>query len=123
MTDADRARAAARDIADAIGRRDIASLSAAMAPGFVHRTVGGETLDAGAFLKAIESIPGEIMSVELEHVTVDVSGESALVTGTQRARVRVNGEVVDDRGAFVDWFVKVEAGWRIRAAVSLPPPA
>jgi ketosteroid isomerase-like protein len=123
MRDDDRVRAIARDIANAIGRKDLDALSALMAPGFVHRTVGGDTLDAEAFLRGIEAIPGDIVSIVLEQVTVDVSDQSALATGIQRAQVRVNGEIVNDRGAFVDWFVKVGGEWRIRVAVSLPAGA
>jgi ketosteroid isomerase-like protein len=123
MTDEDRVREAARDIADAIGRRDVEQLSLAMAPGFVHRSAGGEAAGREAFLRSITEIPGEIVSVELDQVTVDLSGGGALVTGVQRARLRIEGEIVDDRGVFVDWFVKVDGGWRIQVAVSLPVTA
>jgi ketosteroid isomerase-like protein len=120
MSDEERVRAIARDIAEAIGRRDLDALSTVMAPGFVHRSVGGDTLDAEAFLSGIEAIPGDIVSVVLEAVTVDVQGDAALVTGFQRAQVRVDAELINDRGVFVDWFVRVGGQWRIRAAVSMP---
>jgi hypothetical protein len=120
MTDEDRVREAARGIADAIGRRDLERLSLAMAPGFVHRSPGGDAIGRDAFLKGVAEIPGEILSVELEQVTVDLATGAALVTGVQRARVRIDGEIAEDRGLFVDWFVEVEGDWRIQVAVSLP---
>lgn len=113
---------AARHIAAAIGRRDLAAVREMLAPGFVHRALGGGRSDAEAFLGAIEEIPGEILLVRLELVDVDVSPTGALVTGVQHAQVRLNGDVVDDRRAFVDWFVKHERAWRIQAAVDLPGP-
>ena len=41
----------------------------------------------------------------------------------QHAQVRVDGQVVDDRRPFVDWFVKDAGEWRIRVAVDLPGAA
>ena len=61
------------------------------------------------------------MFVRVEQLTVDVSGD-------QRDRHRpfsrhgsnIDGSVVDDRRAFVDWFVRQGGQWRLRTAVDLP---
>src|SRR4051812_42542547 len=113
---------AARQLAAAIARRDVAAIRERLAPGFVHRTHGGAGADAKAFLQAIEQIPGEILVVSLEQVEIDMSPLGALVTGVQQAQVRVDGEVIVDRRGFVDWFVKRAGEWRIQAAVDLPEP-
>jgi hypothetical protein len=112
---------AATAIANAIAARDVDSLASLVAPGFVHRIPGGATTDTASFLNGIRQIPGDINFVRLEHLEVDLSEESALVTGIQHAQVRIAGKDVDDRRAFVDWFVKTSGAWRIRAAVE--PPA
>jgi len=112
----------AERLARAIGRRDRQAIRDLLAPGFVHRTPGGNAVDADAFVRAIEEIPGEITFVRLEHVAVDISGDGALVTGIQHAQVRADGILVDDRRAFVDWFVIDEGTWRVRAAVAMPEP-
>ena len=109
-------------VAASIASRDLATLSACLAPGFVHRTHGGERSDAEAFLRGIQNIPGEIAFVRLEQLVVDASTDWALVTGVQHAQVIVEGERIDDRRGFVDWFVKLEGEWRIQAAVDLPAP-
>jgi hypothetical protein len=106
-------------IAEAIGRRDVAWLSAVLAPGFVQRTPAGDTNDATAFLRAIGGIEAEILLVRLEKVEIDVADSGALATGVQLARVKVNGEEVEDRRGFVDWFVKVGGNWRLQVAVDL----
>ena len=106
-------------IAEAIGRRDVGWLSGILAPGFVQRTAAGDANDAAAFLRAIEGIEAEILLVRLERVDVDVADSTALATGVQLARVRVNGQEVEDRRGFVDWFVKVDGGWRLQVAVDL----
>jgi ketosteroid isomerase-like protein len=115
-------REAAVAIAEAIGRRDVKTMSGLLAPGFVHRTPGGETRDVNSFLRGIREIPGEIAFVRLGDVQIDVAGDAALVTGIQSARVRIEGRDIDDRRAFVDWFVKESGGWKLRVAVDLAVP-
>jgi hypothetical protein len=44
------------------------------------------------------------------------------VTGIQHARVRIDGEDIDDRRAFVDWLVPHDGAWKFRVAVDLPAP-
>lgn len=119
MNDRDRIAELSRRIAEAIGRRDVDWLDRVLAPGFVQRTPAGEAHDAAAFLRTIEGIQAEILFVRLESVEVDVKGAGALATGIQLARVRVNGEELEDRRAFVDWFVKVGDDWRLQVAVDL----
>ena len=118
--EAESLRRAAADIAAAIGRKDVDTVVQWLAPGFIHRSPGGAGSDARSFAQAIRDIPGEILFVRLEAVEVDVSDAGALVTGIQHARVRIEGTEIDDRRAFVDWFVKRDGEWRILVAVDLP---
>ena len=120
VSDRDRVVEASENLAEAISRRDVGTISRMLAPGFVHRTPGGESVDAAAFLAAIPQIPGEIEFVRLEALQVDLHGDGAFVTGMQHARVRIDGSTVDDHRAFVDWFVKLDGTWRLRAAAELP---
>ena len=120
MDETDGVRRAAMEVAAAIERRDVRALAGALAPGFIYRTPGGESRDAETFLKGIEDIPGEIVFVRLVGLEVDLSGGGALATGIQHARVRIEGNEIDDRRAFVDWFVAHHDEWRIRVAVDLP---
>ena len=120
LSGADGVTHAARRLAAAIARRDVDAIRKRLAPGFVHRTHGGAGAQAEAFLQAIEQIPGEILVVSLERVEVDISPLGALVTGVQHAQVRVDGQIIEDRRGFVDWFVKHGGEWRIQAAVDLP---
>jgi hypothetical protein len=104
-------------LAAAIGRRDVAAVGGLLATGFVQRHAGGESVDADAFLAGIANLPGEILSVKVEQLTVDLAGDGAILTGMQQAQLRIEGELVDDRRAFVDWFVREAGEWRLRAAV------
>jgi hypothetical protein len=120
MDEHDAVAGVSRRLAAAIGRRDLNSIRALLAPGFVHRALGGDRTDAEAFLHGITQIPGEILSITLEQIAVDPSPTGVLVTGIQYAQVRIDGEVIEDRRAFVDWFVEDDGAWRIQAAVDLP---
>ncbi|MGK2857571.1 MAG: nuclear transport factor 2 family protein [Thermoanaerobaculia bacterium] len=120
MDESDRALRAATEMAGAIERRDVEALERALAPGFLHRTPGGETRDAETFLQGILEIPGEIVFGKLLCVAVDLSESGAMVTGIQHARVRVGGVEIDDRRAFVDRFATLDGSWRIRVAVDVP---
>jgi ketosteroid isomerase-like protein len=113
---------AALAIAEAIARRDVKAVAGLLAPGFVHHTPGGETRDADTFTRGIAQIPGEIAFVRLGNVRVDLAADAALVSGIQHARVRVEGQDIDDRRAFVDWFLREPAGWKLKVAVDLPAP-
>lgn len=112
--------AVAADIAAAIERRDTETLGKLLAPDFVYRTPAGDQRNAEAFLQGVRDIPGEIVFVRLANMEVDLSPAGALVTGIQHARVRVEGQDIDDRRAFVDWFVREAEVWRLRTAVDLP---
>ena len=118
----ERILATAIAIADAIGVRDVRRLGTLLSADFLHRKVGEGATGAAAFLAAIERIPGEILSVNLARIEIDMAGNSALVTGIQHARVRFDGELIEDTRPFVDWLIKESGDWRLRAAVELPAP-
>ena len=112
--------AASQEIAAAIAGRDVAVLARLLAPGFTHRTHGGDAVSTDAFLSGIIAIPGEIEFVNLEQLQVDVTPGGALVTGIQHARLSIEGKTVNDRRRFIDWFVSIDGEWRLQAAVDLP---
>jgi ketosteroid isomerase-like protein len=113
-----------QQIADAIARRDTAAIAGLLSADFVYRAPGGPSVPSDAFLRGIAEIPGEINFVKLEALQMDIVHDSAaLVTGIQHARVTVDGQVIDDRRAFVDLFERTAHGWRIRTAVDLPGPS
>ena len=120
MNEHDAIAEAATQVAAAIGRRDVDTLRQLLAPGFVHRSLGGDASNAEAFLQAIAQIPGEIRFVKLEQIDIDISPTGALVTGVQHAQVLLDGQLVEDRRAYVDWFVEQGGAWRVQAAVDLP---
>jgi len=117
--DRDAAIDLARRMAAAIGARDQAAIRALLARDFVQRAIGGAAARGDEFLAAVAQIPGEILSVDLEHLEVELTDAGALVTGVQHARVRIDGNIVDDRQPFVDWMVKEAGEWRFRAAIGL----
>jgi hypothetical protein len=113
---------AERETMDAIGRKDAAALRRILHPQFVYRTPGAPEASREEFLKNVTSLTAEIISVRGEEVRADVFGETAVVTGVQRARVRVDGKEFDSVGAFTDVFVKRRGRWRLWLAYSIELP-
>ena len=106
----------------AIGRKDAAALRRILDEEFVYRTPGGAELGREEFLLNISSLPFEILSVRGDGVKAGVFGETAAVTGVQRARVLADGREQESVVAFTDIFVKRGGRWRLRLAhgVELP---
>jgi ketosteroid isomerase-like protein len=132
MTDARRPRRTAesilrleKEIMGHIRAKDARALERLLTADFVYRTPGAEVSRAD-FLKGIATVPGRITSVEGEGLRVSVYGETAVLTGVQRARVRADdGPEQEGLNAFTDVFVKRNGRWRLALAygVELPTPA
>ena len=120
MDDRDQLIEISEKLAAAIARRDTGALRGLLAKGFTQRSAGGEGVGADAFLDGIKKIPGDILFVKVDQLTIDLSGDSAVVTGIQTAQLTMNGAVVIDRRSFVDWFVRESGEWRLRLAVDIP---
>ena len=120
MNDAEQLVTISEQLAAAIARRDVAAVRGFLAKEFARRPAGGDAVDAQAFLAGITTIPGDILFVKVEHVTTDISGDTALVTGIQHTQLKIDNAVVIDRRAFVDWFVREAGEWKVRLAVDLP---
>lgn len=114
-----------REIMSHIREKETRALGRLLTADFVYRTPGAE-LSRAEFLKGIASVPGRITSVEGEGLRVSVYGETAVLTGVQRARVRADdGTEQEGLNAFTDVFVRRNGRWRLALAygVDLPAPA
>jgi hypothetical protein len=73
------------------------------------------------FLRAAVEIPGEILELSVLHLRARVVGGVGVLTGLQRARVRLpTGIEVDDVAFFTDVCVRTGTGWRMAVAHSGP---
>ncbi|TQF09964.1 nuclear transport factor 2 family protein, partial [Myxococcus llanfairpwllgwyngyllgogerychwyrndrobwllllantysiliogogogochensis] len=110
-------------IVRAIQARDTQALKGLMAEDLVFRGVGDVETDRTAFLANIAAIPGTLLSVETETVRAHIFGDTGVLTGTQRARVRLpDGTEVSDVGHFTDVCQRREGRWWVVLAHSLPAP-
>lgn len=122
MDERARVEQAATDVAEAIGRKDVAALEQLLAPDFRLRSPGGVSTERAAFIRAVCEVPAEVLSVTLEKLEIDLGDGAALVSGVQHARCRFHGETLNDVRPFVDWFVReADGAWRIRVALDLTP--
>ena len=122
MTDVETLVELSHRIASAIQRRDGATLGPLIDDGFVQIQVGAAEQDKPAFLAAIASFEGVIDSLDLEQIRVRLVENTAIVTGVQRAVVRLASGPVQGATAFVDVFVRRSEGWRIVLAFGADLP-
>ena len=110
---------------DAIRAKDVKALERVLTSDFVYRTPGAE-LSRAEFLQGVASLPGRILSVEGSELRVNVYGETAVLTGLQTSRARLeDGTEHTGTVAFTDVFVKQRGRWRLSLAYGfeLPEPA
>lgn len=112
-----------RETMDAIRSKDVRALGRVLADDFVYRAPGSEVGRAD-FLKGVAELPGRILSVEGEDLKVSVYGETAVLTGVQRSRVRTDdGAEHSSVVAFTDVFVRRGGRWRLALAYGVELPA
>ncbi len=106
-------------VIDAIRRRDAGALGALVTEGFVLLGSDGSETRREDFLRAAVEIPGEILELSVLHLRARVVGGVGVLTGLQRARVRLStGIEVDDMAFFTDVCVRTGTGWRMALAHS-----
>jgi hypothetical protein len=108
-------------VIDAIRRRDARALGALVTESFVLLGSDGIETPREEFLRAAVEIPGEILELSVLHLRARVVGGVGVLTGLQRARVRLpSGVEVDDVAFFTDVCVRTGTGWRMALAHSGP---
>ncbi|HEX6182558.1 MAG TPA: nuclear transport factor 2 family protein [Pyrinomonadaceae bacterium] len=111
-----------RETMDAIRAKDAKALERVLAADFVYRAPGAE-LSRAEFLQNVASLPGRILSVEGSELRVNVYGDTAILTGVQRSRVRTDDGVEHaSTVAFTDVFVKQGGRWRLSLAYGVELP-
>jgi hypothetical protein len=106
----------------AIAARDKHALALLLADDFVLRVPGQPDVDKAAFLGVIDAIPGDIVSIGGEDVRADFVGSVGRVSGLQIARVKVDGQLLEDRQSFVDLFERRADRWVMTWAFSVATP-
>jgi ketosteroid isomerase-like protein len=107
---------------EAIRSKDAKGLGRILADDFVYRTPEAEVSRAD-FLKNITALPGGILSVEGVNQRVSAYGETAVLTGVQKAVVRAaDGVEHTSTVAFTDIFVERGGRWRLALAYAVEFP-
>ena len=106
-------------VAAAIRAKDEHALLSYLSADFVLRRPGAKPQSAAEFVAAICQLSLELEFVRIEELTIDLTGDAALATGIQHSRVHMDGETIDSRQPFIDWFVKHEGRWQLHVALDL----
>jgi len=113
-----------REIMAAIKAKDATALSPLVADEFVYRTHFGAESNKSEFLQSISSLAVEIQSLQGDELKVNVYGDTAILTGVQRAEARLpEGEIDESAVAFTDVFVRRDGRWVMVLAYGIELPS
>ncbi|WP_163997640.1 nuclear transport factor 2 family protein [Pyxidicoccus caerfyrddinensis] len=108
-------------VTQAIRERNAARLRELLSENFVFRGTGDVETDREAFISSVAAIPGDILDLEISSLRAHVFGDTGVLTGEQRARVRLaDGTEVTDTQTFTDVCKWREGRWHMVLAHSLP---
>lgn len=112
------------EIMTAIRNKDAATLEPLLADDFIYRTHFGAEANKVEFLKSVAAFPVEIVSITGDEVKANVYGETAIITGVQRAEARLpEGGVEESFVAFTDVFVRRDERWLMVLAYGVELPS
>lgn len=113
-----------RDIMAAIKSKDASTLAPLLTDDFVYRTHFGAESNKAEFLESIAAFPVEILSIRGDELNVNVYGDTAVLTGVQRATARVpEGMPEESVVAFTDVFVRPDGRWLMTLAYGIELPS
>lgn len=102
---------------EAIRKRDEVALGRILDEGFVYRSPNGPDADKAEFIRAVVGLPVKLLAVWGENLEVNTFGETAILTGVQRAQVETDdGKEAISSVAFADIFIKRENNWTMALA-------
>ena len=97
---------------DALRTRDAQALRPLLSEDFELRMPGQPAVNREAFIESVAAIPGTILEVSSEDTEARVLGDVGVLSGHQRARVKLeDGTVVTQVGAFTDVARWQEGRW------------
>jgi len=97
---------------DALRGRDAVQLRRLLAEEFELRMPGQAPIGREAFIASVQAIPGEILEVGSEDVEGRILSDVGVLTGHQRARVRLaDGSQITQVGAFSDVARWIDGRW------------
>lgn len=115
--------AAERALFDALKNQDAKALAALLAEDFQFRNAGDEIVGKTAFLKAATSVEGTILSITSDNMRVQLYGEIAVLSGTQKAVVHMkDGKQGIGLGIFTDVFAFRNGRWLLVFAHNIDLP-
>jgi ketosteroid isomerase-like protein len=105
---------------EAIKGKDTEALSRILAEDFIFRSPAAPDLTRGQFLNSIKAFPVKVQAIWGEELKVKVYGQTAVLTGLQRARTAsADGKEETSASAFTDIFIRRKGRWLMVLAYSV----
>jgi ketosteroid isomerase-like protein len=108
----------------ALQSRDVLAWEHILADNFVYRSPGEPDLDKQGFIQRIMSFTATILTIDSEDLRVDVYGDTAIVTGVQRAVIELPSRfVIEDFTMLNNVFVRRDGRWLMVLSHAMNLPA
>jgi len=108
----------------ALQSRDALAWANLLADDFVYRSPGETVLDKQGFIQRITSFTATILTIDSEDLRADVYGETAIVTGVQRAVIELPSRfVIEDFTMLNNVFVRRNGRWLMVLSHAMNLPA
>ena len=112
-----------RQLFDALKKQDAVALSKLLADDFQFRDAGNNPISKANFVKLATSVEGSILSVDSDNMHVQVYGDMAVLSGSQKSVVRLkDGKEVIGDGVFTDVFARRQGRWLLVFAHNVELP-
>jgi ketosteroid isomerase-like protein len=103
--------------------RDLPALRALLHPGLVYTHSNAAVDSFESYVAGVENGRFNYRAVERVEETIQVHGDTAIVTGHVRIQVGIDGQARLLNSRFVDIWVRASGGWQMVAWQSTPIPA
>ncbi|AKQ69617.1 hypothetical protein A176_006529 [Myxococcus hansupus] len=111
------------DVMRAIQTKDLATLKALTSEDFIYRGADGAEMNRETFVTGVNEIPGHITSIEADGMKTHVFGDTGIMAGIQRSRLRMtDGSEASDAVYFTDVWQRRDGKWLMVFAHSSPVP-
>lgn len=109
-------KSVARAFAVAMTTGDVSQVKRLLAPNYVGIDLHGNVLDRGGRIKQLETTKLKLASIEVSEPVVQMSEQSAILTGIYTVEGELDGKQADGKYRYLDVWAKQDGEWKVIAS-------
>lgn len=109
-------KSVARAFAVAITTGDVSQVKGLLAHNYVGIDLHGKVLDRSARIKQLETMKLKLTTLEVSEPVVQMSEQSAILTGLYTVEGELNGKKADGKYRYLDIWAKQDGEWKVIAS-------